>query len=398
MDMETLRNRSSEASARISGNPPPAAAPKADPTPAAAPTTPDAPKSEPAPDAPKAAASETAPKAPKSTKKADKTANAAAAAAGVPTTPDAPIADAAIVEEGKAAAAAAGVPYTPNLKYKVADQEKEIPEMFRSLVKDAESEKTVREILEKSDGLPLVKQRLADTSTKYKELQVQHQEVNAGLKELGDLVKKKDFGTFFDTLKIPRQELFQWALREAEISQMDPEQRAHIENERAAQKQAEEAQRNSQTAEQRFYEQAVRTRQLEMKMVLNQPEVSSFASRFNEVQGNAHAFEMEVVKTGRELWANEQVDASPEELAQMVMEKYSRFMGQPQSNAAPVAPAAPTNGYANPNATPVVPNTPPPTLPNLQGGTTSPTKAAPKTLADLKKLSHEASARMARRN
>lgn len=394
MDMETLRNRSSEASARVNDR---GATHHAEPTPAA----PTAPTNEPAklettPDAaPKAAAGETASaKVSKSSKKDSP--STSAAAAGVPTTPVA-APDAATTEAAKNAAAAAGVPYTPNLKYKAADQEKEIPEMFRSLVKDAESEKVVRELMEKADGLPSVKQRLGETSAKYKELQTQHQQVNDGLKELGDLVKKKDFGGFFDTLKIPRQELFQWALREAEISQMDPEQRAYIENERTAQKQAELASKNSQSSDQRFYEQAVRTRQLEMKMALSAPEVASFATRFNEVAGNPQAFESEIVKAGREMWANEQVDASPEELAQAIIQKYSRFMGQAPNPATPHVAAVPAQGYANPNATPVLPNSPPPTLPNLQGGSTSPTKTSPKNLDDLKKLSREATGRLARR-
>lgn len=49
--------------------------------------------------------------------------------------------------------------FSPNFKLKVMEQEREIPELLRPLIKDAESEKAVRELVEKAYGLEYVKDR-----------------------------------------------------------------------------------------------------------------------------------------------------------------------------------------------------------------------------------------------
>src|SRR5688572_23823320 len=47
--------------------------------------------------------------------------------------------------------------YTPNFKFKVLDKEHEIEERFRKLIKDADSEKMIRELHEKSFGIEAIK-------------------------------------------------------------------------------------------------------------------------------------------------------------------------------------------------------------------------------------------------
>ena len=52
-------------------------------------------------------------------------------------------------------------PYTPSLKYKVYDQEKEFPEWTKSYIKDPETESRFKDLFDRSDGLPFIKERLA---------------------------------------------------------------------------------------------------------------------------------------------------------------------------------------------------------------------------------------------
>ena len=379
MDMETVLSRSSESSAKeVAEAPPPA-----EPTPDASPATDPAP-SEPAAEPAKPEGGEGGGK---------KGAENPAPSEGKPSPNPGAAATAA------AAAAAAGVPYNPNFKYKVADQEKEIPEKFRALVTDEASEKELREIFEKSDGLPIVKGRLGELQTKHKDLSTKFETLNTALSELGEMARKGDFSTFFETIQIPRERIYEWALREAEISQLPPEERQRVEEARAAQKTAEIAERNRMSAEQMAMEAAVETRRLQMQLTLSQPEVADFAKRFNDVFGNPKAFELEIVKAGRQMWDTEKKDMGPSELAQMIMNHYGKFLPASASSGNPPAAAGasvqpPATG-GNPNAPQVKPNQPAPTIPNLQGGTTSPTKAVPKTLADLRKLANEATGRMA---
>src|SRR5688500_2643210 len=48
--------------------------------------------------------------------------------------------------------------YTPDFKVKIKGKEFEIDEMFRGLIKDADSEKKVKEFFEKAYGIDFVKQ------------------------------------------------------------------------------------------------------------------------------------------------------------------------------------------------------------------------------------------------
>ena len=54
-------------------------------------------------------------------------------------------------------------PFKPNTKYKVMDKEYEIPKELQAVMKDAASERMVRELYEKAGGLDVVKTKLNDT-------------------------------------------------------------------------------------------------------------------------------------------------------------------------------------------------------------------------------------------
>jgi hypothetical protein len=66
--------------------------------------------------------------------------------------------------EGAESQVATGEPsqapsYQPKLKYKVLDQEKDFPDWAKPIVKSPEVEKTIRDMLERAEGLDHVKQR-----------------------------------------------------------------------------------------------------------------------------------------------------------------------------------------------------------------------------------------------
>jgi hypothetical protein len=394
-DMNQLRNLSSQAEARISSS----AAGSA----SAAPSVP-APET---PSAPAPAASTEAPAAPASAPAGNpaEPVKTQAVPGGAPTpTPGSPelAAAAQAIKTGKegapdpAADPAAAALYKPNLKYVVAKEEKEIPEFLRSLIKDEASEKQVRDLIERADGLPHVKTRLQETTGELRETKQNFGLLQQGLADMGELVRNDDFGSFFETLKIPREKVYAWVLKEAEYAQLPPERKREIDAANTAQRRLATTTQENQSWQQQFIEQANRTRMLELNMAISTPEVSSFATTFDAASGKAGAFKLEVQKLGKQVWDDEGIDLPADEAAKRVVAHYGRFI-KPGATPAPVLP--PTEAAA-PNApAPAAPaqKREVPVIPNIQGGTTSPTKSTPKSMDDLKKLANEASARLSAR-
>ncbi len=386
MDMEQLRSLSSQATERlaakadhIEGGPSASPAPKADPAPAAA-----APKADPAPEAAISTPSQEAIE-PADSPTPGKP-NAAAAAVSAASEPVIPA-----VEEAPA--------YKPNYKYKIGEESREIPEQLRTIMKDPTSEAFVRDLITKADGLPIIKQQNQEIKSAYGDLHGKHSTLNEGLAELGSHIKRKDFGSFFDTLKVDRRDVFAWVMQEAQKQQalaaLPPEQQAYVHQQEQQAQQARLMEMGARDQETRFQEQAHRTRTLELQLVASQPDIQSFASQFDARAGQPNAFFREVAAVGQLAWNNEGRDLSAQEAVQRVVQRFQPWLGGAPAQGAPVVEAAPPQGSA-PAAT--VARKAPPVIPSIAGGSTSPTKAAPKNLNDLKKLASEASARLAARS
>ncbi len=396
MDMEQLRNLSSQANDRIAvENGGRAAAPVE--TPSEAPAT--AASSEPASSTPEkvesAPAAETAPKKDATTTSL----KPGAPVIGAPATPAKTTSPGNAAAEAISTSADPAAEWKPKLKYKVDRVEKDIPEFLHSAIKDADTEEKVRNLLQRGEGIEEVKTRYQETRQFAQDIHHKHTLLNEGLAEMGGYIKKKDFGKFFDTLQVRREDVYQWVLQEAQFQQLPEERKREIQAAREANENLEQVHRSNQTFEQQLVEQANKTRTLELRLVTSQPEVTSFSAQFDAKFGKPNSFINEVVRVGKMAWDDEGIDLAPEQAVKRVMDHYGRFLGEPTlADPSTTEPTATAPGTA-PGAVkvPSAAKTKPPVIPNLQGGSTSPTKAAPRSLADLKKLSNEASARIAGR-
>jgi hypothetical protein len=288
--------------------------------------------------------------------------------------------------EGTADPALASAGYTPNFKFKVDREEKEIPEFLRGIVKDADSEKMVRELCERSEGMLPIKGRLQETRQQLQTVTQQYQGVIADLNQLGSHLKKKDFDTFFQELEVPLPDVVKWVVEKVKFSQLPPEEQDRILASRNTERRAEELEGSYQNAQTEAVNNAIKARSLEIKLVLARPDVQTFADAFDTKFGQPGAFEKALREKGSQFYRENQRDLPPEEAAKAVMEHYGRFI-QAQSPA-PVL-AAPAAGATSASAA----RTEPPVIPAVPGGTTSPTKQVPRNLDDLKKLANQAAAR-----
>lgn len=327
---------------------------------------------------------------------------AATEAASKATTTETPPAAAATTQ------AAPVVPpaFAPNFKFKVMDQEHEIPEKFRELIKDATTEKEVREIFEKAYGLDHQKPKYEQLKTKHTEVERNFNDVLGAVQDLrsvyqqavstGNLLLLDDF---FDRLKIPDQVILQYALAKVQYGELDPEARKAYDQQVFAQKRLLDLEKQNQGYSQQAMSAATHAKGALLDSCLARPDIQAIAQAFESAPGRKPGdFRKSVCEHGEYVWfkTNGQMDLSPEEAIQQVMQRFGVSAPQPGSQqvsipntAANPTTTAPQQG--NPAATTAAPRPAAPVIPNVASRAASPMKPRPKSIADLRKLGQAAS-------
>ncbi len=144
---------------------------------------------------------------------------------------------------GAAAADGTVVPpgYTPNLKFSVKGKELEIDKLFHGMIKDADTEKKIRELHEKAYGLDSVKEDRTRTRQELDTVKTSYEAQNNYLTQMGKALRSGDAETFFDGVGVAgnvalENVILQWALGVAQRRQ-NPQANAEYMRERSYQEQ-----------------------------------------------------------------------------------------------------------------------------------------------------------------
>lgn len=280
--------------------------------------------------------------------------------------------------------------YNPNFKFKVMDKEHEIAEMFRPLIKDAETEKQIKELHEKAYGLDTVKNRFNETREQFKTTKQKLDQYDTQLNELRETFKRGDIDSWLKMMGVPEEKILQYVINKAQYQQLPPEQRKVLDEKRAAEQKAFALEKERTHFQQQLQEQGRQAKQFALQVELAKPDVNAFADQFNKAVGRPDAFFEEIRQAGINAWneSNGQVDLSPEQAIQQVMARWGAIAKPaqapiipPQGNAQPTAPQAPAPAQKAPS------------IPNVAGRqSSSVAKSKPKSIADLKKLAAQHSA------
>lgn len=268
--------------------------------------------------------------------------------------------------------------YTPNYKFKVMDEEKEFDEWVKGAIKDKEHEEKLRDLYTKAYGLEHHKkthETLKERVEKhYRPLETEYTNFKQNLAYLDQVIRKKDYQTFFDTLKIPRQDILKYALDVVKYEEMPPEQKAVIDRQREVERYNEMLAQQNMSYQQQIEQQAVQARTIELNSELMKPEVSSFVQNFDTRAGKPGAFREQVIRHAELAYYRNQVDLPVEQAVREVMAQYGSLVA-PQALPTPTpAPQAQQK---------------PPVIPNVQSSGNSPAKVMPTSLADLRKLAKQ---------
>lgn len=274
--------------------------------------------------------------------------------------------------------------YTPNLKFKVLDKEHEFDPFLKDAIKDADSEKKMREIYEKAFGLDVVKPKFQSLRQEHEALAEQHNGLVGNITELREFYSKGDFDSFFGKLKIPFDKVLQYVAEKIQYQDLPPEQRQALDARRQAELREREVSKTLQEREQQIVEQQTQAKSYMLDLTLERADVKSFAEQFSGKTGKS--FRDAVIEYGEAAYFTRKdahgnpVDLTPEQAITELMGHYGKLMS---------AQAAATSA---PGAAATAPAQKTPVIPNVSGRQTSPTGTVkPKSIEDLKKLREQMS-------
>lgn len=303
-----------------------------------------------------------------------------------PTTP-APAAKAAPEAPVTPPAATEVPPYAPNYKFKVMDKEHEIAEQFRGIIKDADTERLVKELHEKAYGLDVVKPRFNDLREKFKSVEQEARGYKEGIGELREFYQRGDFDSFFQKLNISQEKVLQWVLDKAHYNELPPEQRQVLDAKRSAEQRAASLEKEQAAMQGKYEDAIVQAKARDLQIALEKDDVRQFSEAFDARAGKPGSFLEEVIQRGELAWYSSKgkIELTPEQAVQEVLTRYQGLV-QPKPKEAPLIPV---NGQNQAGQAPVQAPTSSaaPTIPNIGGRqSSSVSKSKPKSIDDLKAI------------
>jgi hypothetical protein len=279
--------------------------------------------------------------------------------------------------------------YTPNFKFKVLDKEHEIDPLFQQLIKDADTEKKIKELHEKAFGLDSVKvdrQMLKEKIEKHYEPLVQkHQGMIKSIAQIDKMVETGDYDNFFSALEIPEQKILEWAVKKAQLMSLTPQEQAAYNQQVQERNQLYQLQHQNAETQEQLFQMQVQARTAQLSQELSKPEILNAVTAFDTRAGMQGAFQNEVIKRGQ-FYALQGKDISVEQAVKEVLALVGHVVQPGAGSQQPVGNGAGQGGQAPQQQTPAQK---PPVIPNVGGQGTSPAKRVVRSLDDIRALAKQ---------
>lgn len=279
-----------------------------------------------------------------------------------------------------------GIPaWMPDFKFKVKDKELEFDDFIKPVIKSKELNDKMKDLYLRSHGLDEVKASRDHFQKSWKSEHEKIQTVEKNLQNLGVAVKNKDFGTFFDQLKIDKNDVMNYFIEELKFQELPAEQKQAIERQRQAQFDYQNQVTQNQGLQTQMQELVMKQTRFELDQAFSAPDVSPAISQFDARAGQAGAFQAEVLKRGQFYEAVHKTSPPAEQLVREVLTLAGLSSGMPgQAQQAPLSQQG--------NASQVVhTQNQKPVIPSFSGGssTKSPTRQVVGTIDDIRKRRQE---------
>lgn len=301
---------------------------------------------------------------------------------GKPGEPQAPLpaAEKPLIPGQRAPDPASPSTFVPNYKVKIMETERDIPELLRPLMKDAESAKAVKEIMEKAYGLDYVKPKLDEARTQLTQVSTQHSAVMRQIGIAQQQFKSGDIDSWLKTLAVPQESILQWVADKLEYSKLPPEQKAFLDERKQANERVMYAEQQASHYQQQHEQSLTQQVQMGLESALAKPEVDVVAKAYDARMGKPGAFRAELNRRGDYYWRTTNKVTPPEQLAQELVQILGPMA--PAAQPSPQAPAAP--------AVQATQAPKPPVIPNISGRSATALPSSVKSIADIRAKYNEA--------
>ena len=266
--------------------------------------------------------------------------------------------------------------YQPNYKFSVMDKEHEIDEWARPWIKDAETEKKLKDLYTKAYGLDQVKSRATEMESELGKYRENYTGLYNDVSEAFNLRDRGDLDGFFKKVGLTNDKIYDWILDKINRQNLPPEQRQVYEQLEAKQRAEYEREQQFASMNNQYQSLAEKYREMEVDFGLAKPEVQDIVNRYDAANGKG-AFKRFVGEYGVMIHSQTGQDPTAEDAISAVIKRIGGIMGQPQATQNHTA----SGGQEKPL----------PVIPNVSGRNISPTRKTPRSIADLKKLAEEMS-------
>lgn len=188
--------------------------------------------------------------------------------------------------------------WKPNYSYKVLDEEKQFDERLHGVIKDAETEKYVRDLYTKADGLDSYKKRYAD-------LEAQAAQLVGGFNKLKEYRDNGDIASLSKALGVSNETLIEHVRSVLEEERLPEKDRRQIEESRKNQDRVKALEQRLASLTEEAESSRVDSDLRELEAAIKVPEISKVAIAMKKqgidmVEEVLQAGHFEYTKTGKE--------------------------------------------------------------------------------------------------
>lgn len=272
--------------------------------------------------------------------------------------------------------------FKPEYKYRADGKDMEVPEAFRGLIKDKDSQEKIVSLLQKQEAFDSVSTRRDQFRTERDSERTEKNRLISGLENLRSTISRGDIDGVLKLTEIPEEAMLKWATEKAKYYMGDEAYRQQVDSQNRQRQDSwsKEAQVNDYQA--KYQELEVRQLQSEFNYEMIKPEVSSFSTSFDKMAGKPGAFIEEVKNRGELAYLRERKTISPGEVIQGIMKQFgsiNQVVQQPQVKA-PTSAATKVIVKAGSKT---------PTIPTVKGSSASPTQEGFTSLDAIRKYRKE---------
>jgi len=296
----------------------------------------------------------------------------------------------AVVEETPAAPE-----WEPNYGFKTSkldpqgnrvETEMDIPEKFRSLITDKESEHEIKTLFSKAEGIEFSQKRQEQFKAEKEQAANYIAQVHQRLSGVQAQIESGDLDSAFQTMAIPQEKILQWVLDKVNYQQLPVDQRQLIDGQREAQKRAQSLEEQNKALSQAHMNAMVQHKSMALDATLNRPDLKAVINAYDSRQGKQPQdppFRDLVIRYGDYSWKSSggKVDLSPSDCVEAVLREYGIAQGYAQAQS-----QNPAQVQSNAPAQQAQPTRQTPSLPNVAGRAASPT--APRITTKAQLLAH----------